>query len=239
MIHARNRFAPVLYCLALSLAAVQPAGASDGVLEINAACVATGCLAGDEPGYPITLTQPGSYRLTGNLARSTLFNQELSGDTIEIQARNVKLDLNGFTISCASFAPAADRCVQGMATGIHVRGDSVRVSNGHIRGMPGWGLRGDSDSDGLVVEDLSAVANDSIGLLLTGEGSVVRRAEVRDNGSKGIVVAHRSLVLESISIDNAGTGISTTLSSQEAGYRDCVTDSRENMTTLGSNLVLP
>jgi hypothetical protein len=47
--------------------------ASDGQLEINQACaVNTGCFPGDDPGFPVTITQPGSYRLTGNLDLSAV-----------------------------------------------------------------------------------------------------------------------------------------------------------------------
>ena len=44
--------------------------ASDGLLEINQACVSTGGCAGDEPGYPVTITgQAGrSYLLTSDLS---------------------------------------------------------------------------------------------------------------------------------------------------------------------------
>lgn len=47
-----------LACLAASLSAVAaaPAFAGDGRLEINQACVAAGCVAGDAPGFPITLS---------------------------------------------------------------------------------------------------------------------------------------------------------------------------------------
>ena len=56
----------VLPLLTLTLAL--PALAVDGVLEINQACAeSTGCFAGDSPGFPVTIQDPGSYRLTGAL----------------------------------------------------------------------------------------------------------------------------------------------------------------------------
>src|SRR5262245_8811913 len=48
---------------------------------------------------PFIITQPGSYYLTTNVTVS-------SGDAITINANNVSLDLNGFTIS--STAPVAN-----------------------------------------------------------------------------------------------------------------------------------
>ncbi len=49
----------------LLLTLATSAYASDGVLEINQACaVNTGCFPGDDPGFPVTVVQPGSYSLT-------------------------------------------------------------------------------------------------------------------------------------------------------------------------------
>jgi hypothetical protein len=70
------------------------AHASDGVFEINADCANVGgCFAGDSSGYPVTITEPGSFRLTGNLTTSNV-------DTtlISISADNVTIDLNGFSL---------------------------------------------------------------------------------------------------------------------------------------------
>lgn len=48
---------------------------------------------GDAPGFPITLSVPGSYKLTGNLVVPAGLNG------IEITGDNVTLDLNGFRIA--------------------------------------------------------------------------------------------------------------------------------------------
>lgn len=52
---------------------------------------------GDAPAFPVTLSVPGSYKLTGNL----VVPSGVSG--IEISADGVTLDLNGFTISSSGF----------------------------------------------------------------------------------------------------------------------------------------
>ena len=63
--------------------------ASDGVLEINQACVVqTGCFAGNIPGFPVTITVAESYRITGNLVNLTQ-----SVNTIEIRSSLTTLDL--------------------------------------------------------------------------------------------------------------------------------------------------
>ena len=58
----------LLVLLLLTLAA--PSLASDGVLEINRTCAAVGCFTGDGPGLPVTILDPGSYRLTSSLSHS-------------------------------------------------------------------------------------------------------------------------------------------------------------------------
>ena len=71
---------------------------------------------------PFTISQPGSYYLTGNLTIT-------SGDAITIATNSVTLDLNGFTIS--STAASAAGC------GILLSGSNPRdltILNGHITG---------------------------------------------------------------------------------------------------------
>ncbi|MFT7723951.1 MAG: hypothetical protein QM788_14165 [Roseateles sp.] len=51
---------------------------------------------GDTPGFPVTINQPGSYKLTGNLTVPP------GVDGILVKAENVTLDLNGFTIRGAT-----------------------------------------------------------------------------------------------------------------------------------------
>ena len=62
--------APISLIVAIGLLALWTgmALAPDGQLEINDACALAGCFAGDTAGYPVAITTPGSYRLTGNLA---------------------------------------------------------------------------------------------------------------------------------------------------------------------------
>src|SRR5262245_52284714 len=85
--------------LVLTVVAItSPALAVDGVIEINhAAAIAGGVTPGDGPGYPVTISQPGSYRLTGPLSPSSV-------SAIRITASDVTLDLNEFRVSPAAGA---------------------------------------------------------------------------------------------------------------------------------------
>ena len=67
----------------------------------------------------ITISQPGSYYLTDNVAIT-------SGSGILIASGRVTIDLNGFTVASTA-APAS-------GSGIEIGADSVTVINGHIAG---------------------------------------------------------------------------------------------------------
>ena len=81
-----------LRTLPLFLALATPAIASDGVLEINQTCVVqTGCFAGDTAGFPVTITTPGSDRLTSDL---TVPDENTVG--ISVGTHDAGIDLNHF-----------------------------------------------------------------------------------------------------------------------------------------------
>ena len=82
-------------CFALLLLAPLLAHAADGVYEINQDCAVVGCFAGDTPGFPVTISQPGRYVLTSNLVASGAVS---SVQMIDGGASFVDLDLNGFTL---------------------------------------------------------------------------------------------------------------------------------------------
>lgn len=86
-----DRFA--LGALVLLTAAV-PGEAVDGVTEINQTIALSGGVTpGDAAGFPVTIDQAGSYRLTGNL---TVPNENTTAVVISVEG--VTLDLNGFSI---------------------------------------------------------------------------------------------------------------------------------------------
>jgi len=93
---------PVFSCVvpvvvAIVVSGVPDSRATDGAIEINHERALAGGVGGDlvaDPaGYPVILTQPGSYRLTGNL---TVPN--VNTIAVSVRASNVTLDLGGFAI---------------------------------------------------------------------------------------------------------------------------------------------
>lgn len=192
------------------------AAASDGVIEINhASALSGGVTPGDAPGYPVTLSQGGSYRLTGNL------NSPIATGAIVIEAAMVTLDLGGFMVAstnvCSGYPPSSC-AVSGGAAGIIAEtfaGFAV-VRNGGVRGMGGSciDLRGSSSEVdqvralGCGVDGISmlqggasrvtrsfAGANLRQGIDVT-DGSTVEDSEVRANGQAGIHVAGTRLPVQ-------------------------------------------
>ena len=120
----------ILFSLAIALAA-SSAFAVDGVVLINQSTVMA---AG---GFPYRITQPGSYKLAGNLTQPT------DGvDAIQIQASPVVLDLNGFSITGpgASSSGTPGTCGSailgpGQCSGIFSVWADVTVKNGSVTGF--------------------------------------------------------------------------------------------------------
>jgi hypothetical protein len=77
---------------------------------------------------PYTISQPGSYYLTGSL-------QVSSGSAITIVANGVTLDLNGFTISSTD----PNNTGAGIQLGTSGRVQNVTILNGFITGSVGYG----------------------------------------------------------------------------------------------------
>lgn len=134
-------FRPLL--VAALIVGTSPAFAQ-ATLDHNKA-LAGGAVPGDAPGYPITISQPGHYKLMGNLVVP-------AGATgIEIKATGVTLDLNGFRIlgtgACA-FDPSTYvvSCSGTLGYGVLVAADGTArttVRNGTVQGFAyGVGMEG-------------------------------------------------------------------------------------------------
>ena len=169
----------ILAALSTSLYAV------DGVVLINQSQALAGNITpGDAPGFPVTISQSGSYRLTGNL-----IVPDANTTAIQIAAENVTLDLNGFSIIGPSVCTSSPTTCPAPGRGIGVLAGSdqtfgprnVRVQNGTVRGM---GLQG---------------------IVMTGEGSFVERVNADSNAGGGMVVA--GTVIASAGTHNGAFGI--------------------------------
>lgn len=168
------------------------AHAVDGVIEINQVRAdAGGVTPGDAPGFPVTLSQAGSYRLTGNL---TVPDRETTA--IQVTSDDVSIDLNGFALLGPNIA-------NGFGRGVSASGrTNIQVRNGTIRGM---GERGLLLGNRAVVEDLRSLQN--LDGIEVGIDSRVSRSSANTNRRTGINVFGKSLVLDCVASQNGEDGI--------------------------------
>lgn len=181
---------------------------------------------GDAPGFPVTITQPGSYRLAGNLTVP-----DASTTAMEIAAGNVTIDLNGFSILGPNICtPSPTRCTSpGAGVGIVAVGapgvlspSHIRVFNGFIRGMGSHGIRMLGDHN--VVERVHSLMNGGPGIMvpqgsvidsvarLNGGGTAIAAWMVRGsmaiaNSNIGIVVHSGGVASGNVSVYNDGSGM--------------------------------
>ncbi len=143
------------------LTAVGVSHADNGVFVINDVCDGFGCFPGDTNGLPITITQPGSYRLTSNLESSST-----TTNVIEINSDNVTLDLNGFSIigprTCTGDNASLVCSNAGMtAHAITASGrKNITVKNGITRGFDTGVNLQSTASRGNVVQNVQSSQNE-------------------------------------------------------------------------------
>ncbi len=114
-----SRVSPACVILLSFLSSV--AHATDGVVEINQTCaVNTGCLPGDAAGFPVTIGESGSYRLTGDLVVPT------AGTTaIDVTTSDVTIDFNGFGVFGPTVCTRLVRTGRGATAPRQSLGDSL------------------------------------------------------------------------------------------------------------------
>lgn len=134
--------------LAATLLAAAGGAFAQATIDHNKA-LAGNITPGDAPGYPITISRPGHYKLMGNLGVPD------GSDGIVITANDVTLDLNGFTVagpgSCTrNGSTGVVSCSGGgQHRGVFVSGSGGTVRNGTVRGF-GWGVKGGAFGPSLV-----------------------------------------------------------------------------------------
>ena len=135
--------------------------ADDGVFAINDVCDGFGCFPGDAGGFPITITTSGSYQLTSNIVSgSTTIN------AIEINADNVTLDLNGFSIigprTCTGDNATLVCTNSGMtASGVVANGrKNIIVKNGITQGFDTGVLLRNLTQRGNIVNNINSSQNE-------------------------------------------------------------------------------
>ncbi|HLG95160.1 MAG TPA: hypothetical protein VKX49_02480 [Bryobacteraceae bacterium] len=169
--------------------------AADGVVLINQSTVLA---AG---GFPYEISQPGSYRLSGNLVVVPA-----GVDGIKILANDVTFDLNGFSITgpvTCTGAGATLGCtgLVGSPVGILGGAQDVIVRNGSVVGFDtGVSMNGSG-----LVEEINARSNALVGIAVV--NSVARRNNASRNGTG--ILAGASSVTENVANFNLLNGLQT------------------------------
>jgi parallel beta-helix repeat protein len=153
---------------------------------------------------PFTISQPGSYYLTGNLTGV------FSSNGITIDASGVTLDLMGFSL-----------------TGAVGSGDAIRVNNfrneivirnGLIQQWSGYGIRAPNSAD-CQFQDLILFLNGAMGIQ-AGDGALVSRCTLNANGG-GISVNQRGQVTGCIVLQSAASNFPSIEANTASTVRGC------------------
>lgn len=191
--------------LVLLWAVPSNSGATDGVREINQACALAGCFAGDPAGFPVVISQSGSYRLTSNLD-VTVAPSPPDTTAIEIAVNEVAVDLAGFAITGATVCNFLGSCSNtGNGSGISTTGgirERIAIRDGVIRGMGRYGIACDI---GCSVERVMIHGNGSVGIVLFNQPALIHANIIRNNGQGGIDAA--GSITDNLIENNGGLGL--------------------------------
>ena len=238
--------AATLFAAAPALAQNKGGGTTNtsGVTTIDQTkAEAGGITANDAAGFPVTISQSGSYRLMSNLVLP-----DANATGIVITAPNVNLDLNGFAIvgpaTCAPWGTPPTVCSgTGSGDGIVVAppGMNVRtaitLSNGTVRGVGRHGLVGGGGyNDGIRAERMFLVNNGGHGASIYA-GAVIADSQLSYNGQHG-VYGNGVMLLGNLIRSNGGYGVNTNVTSAGANnvIQGNAVDSNNQMRNLGTNV---
>jgi hypothetical protein len=163
-----------------------------------------GVTTDDTPGFPVTISESGSYRLGSNLILP-------DGDTtgIEIMAATVTVDLNGFSIVGPDIA--------GNGAGIRSQGVGTAVLNGTVLNVGSVGVdlrQGVPGSPSCRVERVHSLRNWGGGIR-TNRGCTIVNNVVSATRSIGISAGGGATVIGNTVRANTGLGMSL---AGDAGY---------------------
>lgn len=139
------------------------------------------------------ITKSGSYYLTGN--------RKASGGGIQVNADNVTIDLNGYSL----IGPGS-----GSAYGISMNGrQNVEIKNGTVRDFGGYGINESSYTSGKNhrIINVRVFSNGWSGIFLAGDGQLVKGCTAAENGMHGIQLNDASTADSNQAYGNTNSGI--------------------------------
>ena len=185
-----------------ALAPNVPAHAAGEILITHAKALVGNVTPGDTPGYPVSLTRPGSYELASNLFVAA------GKIGIQVTSANVTIDLNGFTMQGSGVA------TYGIQGSLNRATNSATIKNGTITGFK---------FDGIIaggrfwsIENMRVAGNGGYGIRV-GDNAHIRSSTSSENGSDGALCENLCLVERSATTSNGGSGIVCGLSCHAEG----------------------
>ena len=165
---------------------------------------------------PFTITLPGIYCLKENLVNTTDPSPSYLAGAIEIEADNVTVDLNGFSLSNKIAGPA-----NRMNGVVAFNRKNVTVRNGHVEGFANAVLLGGLFAKRSTVENVRANASNYRGMFVVGADSVIRNNHVTNAGPGDLDSEATGIVLvygeNSVIEGNVVSSISETASAYGIG----------------------
>ena len=178
---------------AMACAAIFSSTASAAVVLITQAKAIVGNVTpGDTPGFPVTISLPGSYRLDSNL------KVPASRNGIDAISVEVTIDLNGFMIDGGGVA----------VDGIKGTQRTLTVRNGTIRAFGNVGINGNGALD--MIESMRIEENLRGGVFIAGAGNGFARivnSVIFGNGGAGIFCARACHIESNLISSNTSTGV--------------------------------
>jgi hypothetical protein len=168
---SRQRFGLITLAVSVGLFATQTVAQ---VVITQAKANAGNVTPGDTQGYPVTISQPGSYKLGSNLAVPA------GKDGIVINNFDVTINFNGFRMHVSGAA----------LNGIVGNFDTTTIKNGVIAGFTGNAILGMSY---WTVENMKILVNGGDGIRLA-NSSFVKNSIVNRNIGYGVFCEHECLV---------------------------------------------
>jgi hypothetical protein len=166
-----------------------PAIAADGQIVITQAKANAGNVTpGDAAGFPVKLSQPGSYILASNLTPPA------GKGGITIASNDVTIDMNGFRLNGASVATT------GISGGAF---ESATIRNGTVAGFDANGIYGTGNN--WIIQSMRVVGNGASGITCYTR-CLVEDSNVSENGAAGIYII-TGTILGNVIFDNTGAGI--------------------------------
>jgi hypothetical protein len=166
-----------------SVAAFAPTAFAQIITIDQTKALAGGVTPGDGAGFPVTLSEAGTYRITSNLDVSPF--PETSA--IVVTEHNVTIYADGFQIQGAvicSGTPSTCTPADSGSVGIFSSMDNVTVVDGTIHRF-GTGVALGTNGK---VRGIRALSNAGTGILIDGAGGTVQNSVVDGNAGNGIVL---------------------------------------------------